>query len=259
MHKGKSLGLTIKIAIISDIHGNVDALNAVLESVSRWDYIWFLGDFVDYGPEPHIVVDIVKSLKPDAVVMGNHDNAVALNVDCMCAPEIHELSEYTRRNISLKFLSRDQLEWLKMLPKTAEVDIGNKRFYIVHGSPRNPLYGYMYPYLSLEELKLSLTPSLVSLKPKPVRANVVVVGHTHIPMDIVVDSIKIVNPGSCGQPRDGDNRASYVVYDVETEIVEIRRVKYDVERVIGKLRELRLEDKYFNQLASILRIGRIYI
>lgn len=245
----------MKVLLISDIHGNAEALKAVLESVSRWDSIWFLGDFVDYGPEPHIIIDMVKELKPHVVVIGNHDYAVAYNTDCRCAPELHELSEYTRRVISMRLLSREQIEWLRTLPKNIEVAIGGKRFYVVHGSPRNPLYGYMKPDLTPNELKLSLTPSMAALKPKLIQVNIVVAGHTHIPMDVTVDSVRIVNPGSCGQPRDGNYRASYAVYDTETNILEIRRVEYDVDKVVKKLKDLGLEDKYLKQLIAILRTG----
>ncbi|MEM0490865.1 MAG: metallophosphoesterase family protein [Ignisphaera sp.] len=247
----------MRILIVSDIHGNAEALRSVLESVDKWDAVWFLGDFVDYGPEPHIVIDIVKDLKPDAIVMGNHDYAVAFNTDCKCDPVLHNLSEYTRKNISLKLLSREQIEWLKTLPKTIEKVIDGKKHYIVHGSPRNPLYGYIKPGLSINEIKLSLTSSVVAIKPKPIEVDYVFVGHTHIPMDIKVDSVRIVNPGSCGQPRDGDYRASYAIYDTETNIFEIGRIEYDIERVVKKLEELNLESGYSEYLKAILKTGRI--
>ncbi|MEM4003460.1 MAG: metallophosphoesterase family protein, partial [Ignisphaera sp.] len=76
----------MRIVIVSDVHGNTEALRAVLDSAERWDGVWFLGDFVDYGPEPHIVIDIVRTLKPDVIVMGNHDSAVAFDMDCRCGP-----------------------------------------------------------------------------------------------------------------------------------------------------------------------------
>lgn len=249
----------MRIVIVSDVHGNAEALRAVLDSAERWDGVWFLGDFVDYGPEPHIVIDIVRSLRPDVVVMGNHDSAVAFDIDCRCSPEIHELSEYTRKNISLKSLSREQIEWLRMLPKSIEKDVEGRKLYIVHGSPRNPLYGYMKPDLPLSELRLSLTPSIVTPRPRIIRIDTVIAGHTHIPMDIAVDGVRVINPGSCGQPRDGDFRASYAIYNTETNTFEIHRVKYNIERVIEKLRELKLEEKYIRWLTMILRTGRVQL
>ncbi|MCS7110921.1 MAG: metallophosphoesterase family protein [Ignisphaera sp.] len=251
------VGFGMRVLMLSDIHGNADALRVVLESAGKWDAVWLLGDFVDYGPEPHVVIDIIRDLRPDALVMGNHDNAVAFDTDCRCAQEIHELSEYTRREVSLKLLSREQIEWLKTLPKTVEIILDGRRHYIVHGSPRNPLYGYVKPDLQPAELRLSLTPSMVALRPKPVEADVVAVGHTHVPMSITVDGIKVVNPGSCGQPRDGDPRASYAIYNTEVGSVEIRRVWYDIERVARKIGELKLEDRYSKWLTAILRAGKV--
>jgi predicted phosphodiesterase len=169
----------VKILIISDIHGNSVALRTVLEDAKRWDYVWVLGDLVDYGPEPHIVIDIVRELKPDVIVMSNHDYAVAFNTDCRCDPEIHELSEYTRRNISYRLLSREQIEWLKSLPIKIEKNVNGRKIYIVHGSPRNPLYGYLKPDLSKDEILLQITPSIYAVKPRPVNADIVLVGHTH--------------------------------------------------------------------------------
>ena len=109
----------MRVLVISDVHGNADALRAVLEDAGRWDDVWVLGDLVDYGPEPQVVVDMVRELRPGLVVRGNHDNAVAFGVDCLCDPKVHELSVYTRQAISARLLSREQVEWLRGLPTTA--------------------------------------------------------------------------------------------------------------------------------------------
>jgi protein phosphatase len=92
---------------------------------------------------------------------------------------------------------------------------------------------------------------------KLVDADILVVGHSHIPMDMVFKGIRILNPGSVGQPRDGDPRASYAILDTETWSFSIYRVKYDVEAVIRKLEGLNLEQKYLNRLKSILLLGRV--
>ncbi|ABM81161.1 metallophosphoesterase family protein [Hyperthermus butylicus] len=248
----------MKILLISDIHGNADALKAVLENARGWDAVWVLGDLVDYGPEPHIVVDIVRDLAPEVIVTGNHDYAAAYGVDCRCAPEIHELSEYTRKHITFKLLSREQISWLRSLPKVYSGQVSNLKVYMAHGSPRNPLYGYLRPNLPADELRLALTPSMAALKPRPVKADLVVVGHTHIPVDMTIDWVRIVNPGSVGQPRDGDPRASYAILDVEKGSLEIRRVKYDINSVLAKLRQLGIEEHYFNWLKRILLEGKAY-
>ncbi|MEM2021460.1 MAG: metallophosphoesterase family protein [Zestosphaera sp.] len=243
--------------MLSDVHGNADALSSVLEDAEDWDYVWVLGDLVDYGPEPHVVIDLIRGLRPDVMVMGNHDYAVVTNGDCMCAPEVHELSVYTRLNISRRLLSEEQIKWLSTAPRTCEVSAGGLRVHVVHGSPRNPLYGYLKPTLTTEELRLALTPSPVALRPRPVNADVVITGHTHIPTDIKVDSVRVLNPGSVGQPRDGNPRASYLLIDVDTWSVEARRVKYDVAKVTSRLKTLNLEAKYVAWIERILSSGSL--
>lgn len=241
--------------ILSDIHGNADALKAVLEHAKSFDSVWVLGDLVDYGPEPHVVIDMVRDLKPEAIVMGNHDNAVAFNIDCGCAPETHDLSEYTRMNISFRFLSKEQIDWLRNLQVRVRLGIGSKKLYIVHASPNKPLHGYIKPGMPSEMLEQLLSEGTIAKK--LVDADILVVGHSHIPMDMVFKGIRILNPGSVGQPRDGDPRASYAILDTETWSFSIYRVKYDVEAVIRKLEGLNLEQKYLNRLKSILLLGRV--
>lgn len=247
----------MRALIISDIHGNADALRAVIESARGWDYLWVMGDLVDYGPEPHIVVDEVRGLSPDIIVMGNHDNAVAYGVDCGCAPELHDLSMYTRIHISYRLLEANQIEWLRNLPKVHAGSCGPLKIYAVHGAPRNPLYGYLKPGLPERELLLMLTPSPIALNPKPVEANIVITGHTHIPMDLKVGTLRILNPGSVGQPRDGDPRAAYMVLDLESGEASVFKVRYDIEAVVAKLRALRLEEGHLRRLEYLLRNGKV--
>ncbi|MEM0504466.1 MAG: metallophosphoesterase family protein [Sulfolobales archaeon] len=249
-------GVYLKLLIISDIHGNADALKTLLSRVPGWDYLWVLGDLTDYGPEPHVVVDLIRDLKPDVVLMGNHDHAVAFNTDCMCAPELHELSEYTRVNISLRLLAEDQVRWLKTLPKYYSVMLDNLKFYATHGSPRNNLYGYLKPTLSMDEVKLALTPSMYAVKPKPIEADYVIVGHTHIPMSLDVNSLKVLNPGSIGQPRDGDPRTSALLLDLRSREVRWYRIEYEIGETIRKLRSLDLDLRYVKWLESILISGK---
>ncbi|MEM2158350.1 MAG: metallophosphoesterase family protein [Sulfolobales archaeon] len=248
----------MKLLIVSDIHGNADALKTLLDVVEGWDHIWFLGDLVDYGPEPHVVIELVKDLKPDLVLMGNHDYAVAYNTDCRCAPELHELSEYTRVNISLKLLTKDQINWLKNLSLRHNTSLDGLKVYAVHGSPRNNLYGYLKPTLPLDEIKLALTPNIYAVRPDLVDADYVIVGHTHIPMELSIENLKVLNPGSVGQPRDGDPRASALILDLDTKELKWYRVEYDVENTIKKLMSLGLDLKYVKWLETILKSGSIF-
>ncbi len=247
----------MRILLLSDIHGNSDALKTILERAPKHDHIWVLGDLVDYGPEPHIVVDMIRDLKPEIIVRGNHDHAVAFNTDCLCSPKTHELSVYTRTNISYKLLAKEQIEWLRTLPVKIKTRVNGVSFYIVHGSPRNPLYGYLYPNLDYELVRLYLTPSTMAVRPRLVEADYVVVGHTHIVLDMRVNSIRVINPGSVGQPRDGDNRASYAILDLDRNEFVNYRIKYPIENTLRKLELLGLERKYYDWLKRILLNARV--
>lgn len=236
----------MRVLLLSDVHGNYDALSAVFERFPRFDEVWVLGDLVDYGPEPHLVVDAVRSLDPDVVVMGNHDAAVAFGVDCRCGEEMRDVSVYTRNAVSLRLLGNDQVRWLRGLRASVDVTLGGRKGLLVHGSPRNPLYEYMHP---------SLGPQALAEMVRPRSWNLVLVGHTHVPMDVVVEGVRVLNPGSVGQPRDGDPRASFAILDTETLRFEVHRVEYDVGRVVSKLRSLGLEERCLEKLALVLSRG----
>ncbi len=247
----------MSVLIISDIHGNLTALKAVLENSKGWSDVWVLGDLVDYGPEPHLVVDLVRDLKPSIIVMGNHDYAVAYGVDCKCGEEVHELSVYTRLNISLKLLSREQVEWLKNLRTSVDASVAGRRIYVVHGSPSDPLYGYMKPDLPYSALlsMLSVRQSKYSLSSRTIDVDAVLAGHTHIPMKVLLHNTAILNPGSVGQPRDGDPRASYGLLNPDSLEFKVVRVKYNVDAVVNKLRSLNLGERYLTWLERILKQG----
>jgi len=245
----------MKILVLSDIHGNSIALAKAIESAGNYDYLWVLGDLVDYGPEPHIVIDMIRDLDPDVIVRGNHDHAVAFNTDCRCNDQIHELSVYTRMNISLKLLSREQVLWLRTLPLKKEVSVDNKKYYIVHGSPSNPLYGYLIPSSDRGEMLSYLKQTPFSTK--PVDADVVLVGHSHIAFKTMFDEKLIANPGSIGQPRDGSPNPSYMIIDTEKDSITHIRIEYDINAVISKYIGLGIEEKYLEWLKRILVSGKI--
>jgi len=200
-----------------------------------------LRSFPNLWTEPHTAIDIVKELKPDVVVADNYDYVVAYDTDCKCARKLHELSEYTRKSYLYEIVIKGQVEWLKAFPKTIEVAIESRKFYVVHGNPRNCLHGYMKLSPSLDELKPSLTLSMIVLKPKLLQVDTVVADQTHVPMDINIDCVRAVNSRSCRKPSYDDYRASYAVYGTKTNVLEIRRVEYDIDKVVSNLKDLRAE------------------
>ena len=235
----------MRILIISDVHGNLDALNAILDA-ERYDAVWFLGDLTDYGPEPHLVLDTLREIKPEVWVSGNHDYANAFGVDCGCGERTHDLSVYTRENISQRFLSKEDLKFLRDLPLKREMRVDGRSYYFVHGCPSDPLYGYMFDFMP-ECMRNEIGGKIVT--------DYLLFGHTHFPVLGKYENLTYLNPGSAGQPRDGDWRVSYAIY--ENGNFELKRIEYPVERTVEKIEKI-VEDKKFREmLISILRNGKV--
>ncbi len=235
----------MRILIISDIHGNAKSLNAILEA-EKYDAVWFLGDLTDYGPEPHVVLDILREIEPEVWVMGNHDYANAHNVDCGCGEKTHDLSVYTREHITKKLLSKEDIQFLRSIPLTRELEIWGKRYYFVHGCPADPLYGYMFDFMP-ECMRNELGGMI--------HADYLLFGHTHFPVLGKKEGVSYLNPGSAGQPRDGDPRAAYAIY--ENGRFELKRTEYPVERTIEKLKKEVDNGEYLERLISILKNGKV--
>ena len=220
----------MKIALISDIHSNWEALRAVWEKIKRADAILCMGDLVGYGASPNEVVEFVRKemeKKTFLCVRGNHDNAVAFGADWGFNPYAREAVRWHQRAMRV-----ENLEFLRRLPVrglfTADTGRGSL---LIHGSPRAPLDEYLFPWLPEGEFQAVLG---------YIKQDDLLVGHTHIPMLKVIDGRRIINPGGVGQPRDGDWRASYALIDTEEEPpdnVEFHRIEYDVEEAARKIIE----------------------
>ena len=233
----------MKILVISDLHANGPALEAVLAAES-FDRLVVAGDLVSYGPHPREVVNVARS-RATVVVQGNHDAALARGIDCRCAPSSKPLAEATRA-VHRTLLPSEDLRFLAGLPRTASFSDGARTFFVVHASPRNHLYRYtLTPDAPAEHLRKQLG---------SVAADYVLLGHTHLPMARRVGARTVVNPGSVGQPRDGDPRASYAVIDDGA--VTLKRVRYDIDRTIRGLSALPLAPAVVRSLVAILRTGR---
>ncbi len=227
----------MKILVISDVHGNIVALNEVLKEPH--DAVLFAGDIVDYGPRPE---ECLYKLRETVLffVRGNHDNAAGLGVDCHCSPVMHDLSVETRK-FTRKVLNESELRFLANLPLISEFLLDGRKFFMVHASPTDPLFKYLKPgKTSLEEIEKEF---------EKVTADFVIYGHTHFPLLIKRHTGGyILNPGSVGQPRDGDPRTSYALIDTETGRVELIRKSYDLEPVAKDIRERHLPEKLIDIL-----------
>ena len=211
------------IALISDIHSNLEALKAVWREVKSSDVILCMGDLVGYGASPNEVVDFVRQKmgkRNFLCVRGNHDNAIAFGAEWGFNPYARQAVRWHQRIMTV-----ENLEFLRRLPvRQLFTDDTGRSYLLIHGSPRAPLDEYLFPWLSESVFKAVLG---------YVRQDDLLVGHTHVPMLKWTGRRRVINPGSVGQPRDGDWRAAYATLETEKEPpnnVEFHRVEYNVEK-----------------------------
>jgi protein phosphatase len=231
----------MKIVIVSDLHGNYDALSALPES---YDELWVLGDLVDYGPQPAEVVDWIGS-RVAVKVRGNHDHAVGFDADPRCNARYREMAEQTRQ-FCLSALSAQQKDFLRQLPMQLTIERAGTRFHLCHARPSDPLYGYCPEDSDQWEAEL-----------KEVGADILLVGHTHTPFIRRIGQQIVANPGSLGQPKTktGAPKACYAVWQAGR--LELKQFIYPVENVIGKLEKLPVAPEIRRDLAIVLRTGSV--
>ncbi len=229
----------MKIVIISDLHGNYEALRALPET---YDELWVLGDLVNYGPEPGAVVDFVKA-KSAVIVRGNHDHCIGYDVDPRCTPRYQKMAEITRR-YTASILKTDQQKFLRQLPLNLGLSRQDTRFYLCHAKPSDPLYGYC-PEQS-EDWMSELD---------HVKGDALLVGHTHTPFIRRIGDRVVVNPGSLGQPKTGNPDACYAVW--EDGSFQLKSFPYDVDKTIGQLKALAFQQDVEKDLITVLQTGSV--
>jgi putative phosphoesterase len=215
----------MRIAVLSDIHSNKVALDAVFEDLPPVDELVCAGDVVGYNPWPAACLDAVRD-RAIPTVMGNHDRAVATGTAFRFNSMAGAGVEYAGEQ-----LDDDAVAWLADLPDTRTVADG--RMKLVHGHPDDP-DRYTYP----AEFAASMLDGEA----------VLVTGHTHVQAHEVFDEGIVLNPGSVGQPRDGDPRAAYAVVDLDERTVEEKRVEYDIDAVVSAVREAGLPERIGTRL-----------
>jgi len=230
----------MRILVVSDIHANEAALRAVYQAEEP-DAVFCLGDLVDYGPDPAPCVAWVRA-HASATVLGNHDDALARGIRCRCGAPVQALSDATQ-DLARQALGLEEIEWLGARPLQMEIAIGGVRFLLVHATPADPLFTYLRPDETDAWIRAV----------ESVDADVVLVGHTHLPMVLTAGSRMIVNPGSVGQPRDGDPRASYAIID--DGVPALRRAPYDVEATVRAFSGKGLAPEVLRALSETLRTG----
>jgi predicted phosphodiesterase len=235
--------------ILSDIHANLEALDAVLRDArGRYDRILCLGDLVDYGADPKAIVEWARANVP-VIIRGNHDKACCSDDPLENYHPAARASAMWTRGV----LSPDHISYIERLPRGP---LRYEDFDLVHGSPA-------------DEDEYMITPSDAENAREAIGAPLTFFGHTHLQggflvtrrgvrriapdgiLELEPDHYYLINPGSVGQPRDGDPRAAYALYSPAEHTVEYRRVDYDIEKAADKIQAAGLPQ----QLAARLFVG----
>ena len=239
--------------VISDIHANLAALEAVLadakEHAQPFDIVWCLGDVVGYGAEPNECIDLLRTL-PHVCLAGNHDWAVVGKLDLRT---FHEQAAYVVE-WTQEHISSQNMSFLRSRPDL----LPQEEYLLVHASPREPIWEYITDVNVAEENFEGMT------------ATFCFVGHTHVPVVFVQDgrtgnvhvsipsvnvpivlkrdSKYIINPGSVGQPRDGDPRAAYAILDTATATWTPHRVEYPIKLTQKKMKSFHFPPRLVERL-----------
>lgn len=233
----------MRTLVISDIHGNWPALKAVLDkTLASVDTVIALGDLVGYGPFPAQCVSWVQE-NASISVQGNHDRAYGADIPAGCRPDFRWLSDAVGP-LTWSQLDQEQLAYLKGLPRWAVLEIDGRKFAFVHAAPSDPLYEYIGPDPARWETELS-----------GLDVDTLVVGHTHIQFSLRIGRSHVVNPGSVGQPKDGDPRAAFLV--IEDGVCKLERAEYPVEETIAALAAGEVDAEAVSVLSELLRKGSI--
>ncbi len=239
----------MRALVISDIHANLVALEAVLTTGLAFDVVWCLGDLVGYGPRPRECIALLRSL-PHLCVVGNHDYAAIGRL------KLEEFNPVAQEAFTwtVQTITAEDVAFLDALPNR----IIDHPVTLVHGSPRQPVWEYIYePETALANFALLDTP-------------ICFIGHTHVCSLFIEAEVArgemqyprpgdrytmgygraILNPGSVGQPRDGDPRAAFAIYDSEAGTVDFCRVEYDIASTQRQMADEGLPPALIRRLAA---------
>lgn len=241
----------MRVLVISDIHANYTALEAVLKDAGTVDETWCLGDLVGYGPDPNAVVEEMRDIARLTCILGNHDMAAigrmpleAFNGDARRSLIYHE-----------RVLSASNMDFMRSL--SANVKVRGEAT-LAHGSPRDPLWEYILNALSAQvNFEHFETPwcfvghsHIQCVFTQEEKNSRVTVNQTKADETVELRRKLILNPGSVGQPRDRDPRAAYAIYDTSALTWTSRRVEYNIPEVQERIRAAGLPEKHAARIAQ---------
>jgi len=235
----------MRILVLSDIHSNLTALERVLQDAGQVDAVWCLGDIVGYGPDPNECVALLRMQTNLTCLMGNHDAAVLGRIP------LESFNHDARKSIEWiqERITRESYTFLATLSEKIVID---QQVTLAHGSPRNPIWEYILDLYN------------ASQNFNHFETNICMVGHTHLPIAyflsedtrhvrwvipsegecLTIADRAILNPGSVGQPRDHNPRASYAIFNSQDLTWEIHRVEYDIRSVQNRIRAANLPSRH---------------
>ncbi len=240
----------MRILVVSDIHSNLVALETVLAAAGDHDELWCLGDTIGYGPRPNECIALMRQ-HAKYVITGNHDLA------CLAKIDLRDFNPDARRaNIwNGEQLLDEHRQWLEQLEPAQTID---DRFFIAHGSPREPIWEYL------------LAPEQATANFALFTQEICLIGHSHVQLGfrlrpdseraerflpdrsrtVELDGVTryFINPGSVGQPRDQDPRAAYAVIDTDNGSIRFNRVEYDIQETQRQMREAGLPTALIRRL-----------
>lgn len=236
----------MKFAVIGDIHGNIFALESVLQDIKKWDvdYILGTGDLVGYLPYPNEVIEKIREERI-ICVQGNHDEMIG-----KLMPEDKSYNELSQEEIQSnasrlytnRVIKESNRDYLKKMPKSISMECGHFKIVVVHGSPEN---NKEYIYNDKKTLEVWS---------QKLECDVLICGHTHVPYLKKVSGKYFINAGSVGKPKHGNGNATYVIVEIIGEEIkyEMREVAYDIE---GISKAIQNEPMISNELIKILENG----
>ena len=235
----------MKLAIISDIHANLHALQAVWDDVKAQgpEAVYCLGDLVGYGAHPNETIEFIRE-RQIPTIMGNYDEGVGYEKgDCGCAYVTEEEKQDGKKSIdwTTDQVTPQNKRYLRNLQEKIEFTVNGYKILLVHGSPRR-----INEYLYEDRPERSLTRMLESID-----ANIMICGHTHNPYHRIVNGVHIINDGSVGKPKDGDPRACYASIELgETVKVDFRRIEYPISPVADEIMKVGLPRAFADALLT---------
>jgi predicted phosphodiesterase len=241
----------MRVLVISDIHANFTALEAVLKDAGQVDETWCLGDLVGYGPDPNAVVEEIRDIPHLTCILGNHDMAAIGKMP------LEAFNGEARRSLTYhqKVLFATNMDYMRSL--SANIKVRGEAT-LAHGSPRDPLWEYILnaltarlnfdhfdtPWCFVGHSHIQCMFAMTDASER------VVLEQTKPDTAVALRSKLILNPGSVGQPRDRDPRAAYAIYDTEARTWTPRRASYNIPEVQERIRASGLPEKHAARLAE---------